>query len=67
MFEILGPLEEEDEAIDLGFDGGDELIVVHAVDFLNLGGGDPKLVDELGEDSGVRLDGAPLVEHGCVR
>ena len=48
--QILGPFEEKDKAINLGLDLGDKLIVVHAVDFLNLGGGDPQLVNELCEN-----------------
>ena len=35
---ILGPLEEEDEAIDFRFKFGNEFVIVHAVDFLDLDG-----------------------------
>lgn len=60
---VFGPFEEEDESEDLGLDFGNKLIILHTVDFLDLSGGDAQFVDEFGEDAGIRLDGAPLVEH----
>ena len=60
---VLGPFEEEDEAVNLRFNFGDKLVILHTIDFLHLGRGCTKALDELSEDGRVRLDCAPLVEH----
>lgn len=62
-FDALGPLEQENEAIDFRLELGDELVVVDAVQFLDLHGRHSKFADQLREYPGIGLDGAPIVEH----
>ena len=63
LFDVLGPLEQEDEAVDVWLDASDDLVVLKRVDLLDLNAGGSHLFDEFGKDSRVRLNSAPLIEH----
>ena len=60
---VLGPFEEEDEAVDVGLNPVDEIVFIKGVDFLDLNSRRPYFLDKFGEDPWIGLDGAPLIEH----
>ena len=60
--EVLLPLEEEDEPVHLA--KRLHRAAVEGVDLLKLDAFDAHLLDELGEDAGVGLDGAPVGHIG---
>lgn len=63
LLDVLGPLEEEDEAVDVGLYSVDEVVVLERVNFFDLHGGGSHLLDQFGEDPRVGLDCAPLIKH----
>ena len=63
LLDILGPLEEEDKAVDVGLHAVDQIVLFKGVYFLDLDGRGSHLLDEFGEDGGIGLDRAPLIEH----
>lgn len=63
LLDALGPLEEEDESVDIGFDPREQVIVFETVDFFDLDCGGSDLLDQLGEDAGVGFNSAPLIKH----
>lgn len=62
-FEVFFPLEEEDESVNIRLDFVDQFVIFHTVDFFDLDGRSAYFLDKFSENSGVRFDRAPLIEH----
>ena len=63
LFDIFGPLEQKDESVDMGLNSVDEVVLVERVDLFYLNRGGSYFFDQLGEDTRVGFDCAPLIEH----
>lgn len=62
---VLGPLEQENQPVD-GFELLDVVLIVERVYLLDLDVGNTDAGDQLRKHGGIRLDGAPLIEHFLI-
>jgi hypothetical protein len=63
LLDAFGPLEEEDEAVDVGSNAGQQVVILQTVHFFHLNSGSADLLDQLCEDARVGLNSAPLIKH----